>query len=398
MAHDVKNKRFSKPKFIAVDFFCGAGGTTSGLISAGGYVLAGVDNAKSCKTTYEKNNRNRIHPKKAARFLNYDIFVRRKDYPQGQQHLLLSELERMIREAKEQFPGVPLLFSICAPCQPFSRLSKQKVSAARFRKHVRDRSLLLQCLSIVRTFKPDMIFSENVAAITSSKYGEVWAKFQDGLRRHGYHTGADVVDAVDFGVAQYRKRSILLAARRHLASESSDLTVPNRKATVRVRTVKETIGHLPRLRPGQRHRSIPNHATRALSDLNFKRLASAVPGESNAKLKDTQYGDLSLKCHRKVKRKFGTICFGDVYTRMHPDRPAPTITTRCLSVSNGRFGHYSQVRPISIREAALLQSFPANYIFYPMEELEAPARMIGNAVPPKLARFFAEHLLSVINQ
>ena len=111
-------------------------------------------------------------------------------------------------------------------------------------------------------------------------------------------------------------------------------------------------------------------------------------------METTVHGDLSLPCHRRAAAKFDTRCFTDVYTRMHPNRPSPTITTRCHSISNGRFGHYDvrQIRAISLREAAILQSFPDGYVFYPEDELEPVARMIGNAVPPRLARFFAGYL------
>lgn len=119
----------------------------------------------------------------------------------------------------------------------------------------------------------------------------------------------------------------------------------------------------------------------------------------NAYLEATDYGDLSLRCHQDVARKFRTRCFTDVYTRMRPDRPSPTITTRCHSLSNGRFGHYdvSQVRALSLREAAILQSFPEDYVFYPDDEVEPVARMIGNAVPPKLAGFFADYLTNSLS-
>ncbi|MCE4542280.1 DNA cytosine methyltransferase [Caballeronia sp. PC1] len=126
----------------------------------------------------------------------------------------------------------------------------------------------------------------------------------------------------------------------------------------------------------------------------MKRLASAKPGESNVYLDNTPHGDLSLACHRKVNAKLKVRCFTDVYTRMDPDRPSPTITTKCHSISNGRFGHFdtSQVRGISLREAAILQSFPQDYVFYPTDMIEPVARMIGNAVPPRLAEYFSRYL------
>ena len=158
------------------------------------------------------------------------------------------------------------------------------------------------------------------------------------------------------------------------------------------------IDHLPAIKAGAVHPSIPNHRARTLSDLNLKRIASAKPGQSNAYMEATRFGDLSLDCHRKVNRRLKDRCFGDVYTRMHADRPAPTITTKCHSISNGRYGHYDvkQHRGISLREAAILQSFPDNYIFHPVEQIEPIARMIGNAVPPKLAQYFASYLANLI--
>ena len=114
-------------------------------------------------------------------------------------------------------------------------------------------------------------------------------------------------------------------------------------------------------------------------------------------MEETDHGDLSLRCHQDVNRKLQERCFSDVYTRMYPDRPSPTITTKCHSISNGRFGHYDlkQVRALSLREAAILQSFPDDYVFYPDDEIEPVARMIGNAVPPKLAGFFADYLIQL---
>ncbi len=159
------------------------------------------------------------------------------------------------------------------------------------------------------------------------------------------------------------------------------------------------ISHLPPLAAGQAHPQIPNHIASALIPINLRRLAAARPGESNAYMKDTPHGDLTLHCHREVNRKMGKPCFSDVYTRMEPDRPSPTITTKCKSISNGRFGHFDvkQVRGISLREAAILQSFPEDYVFYSEGGQESVARMIGNAVPPKLAEFYSRYLVRSID-
>lgn len=393
------------PKFLAVDFFCGAGGTTRGLVDAGGYVIAGIDKDSKVDRTYRENNRNRTLNRAEPAFLHRDVFPKTRSYPQGQQEELLTELRTLIRSAKREAPGIPLLFAICAPCQPFTTLSKNPLSEGRTKGRKKDRGLLREAAIFVEKFKPDFVLSENVAGIGEKKYGGVWESFRKRLAELGYITGSKVVDAYRFGVPQYRKRSILIAAKasvvaKHKLANDHELLIPEADPDATVVSVREALSHLPSLQAGAAHEEIPNHRARALSDINRKRLSAAKPGESNAYMARTRYGDLSLECHKKVNKKFQQRCFGDVYTRMHPDRPAPTITTRCHSISNGRFGHYDpkQVRGISLREAAILQSFPDDYIFYPMEQIEPLARMIGNAVPPRLARFFAEYLIHTVRR
>lgn len=388
------------PNFLAVDFFCGAGGTTRGLIDAGGYVVAGIDKDPKVTRTYVENNRNRSLDEKSPAFLPRDVFPKSRDYPDGNQRELMRELRDLLAQARILAPKVPLFFSICAPCQPFTTLSKAPMSTKRKRRRAKDRGLLQEAARFVAEFRPDFVLSENVAGIGEKKYGDIWQEFEKALKRLGYATGSKVVDAVRFGVPQYRKRSILIAVRaaavsRYRLTDTGTILVPESDPDVAIVNVRDAIGHFPALEAGQQDPGIPNHRVRGLSAINRKRLLAGKPGGSNVDLTRTRFGDLSLPCHRRVNKRLKTQCFGDAYTRMHPDRPAPTITTRCLSVSNGRFGHYdtAQVRPISMREAAALQSFPDRYVFYPTDQLEPVARMIGNAVPPKLATFFAEYLI-----
>jgi DNA (cytosine-5)-methyltransferase 1 len=391
------------PRFIAVDFFCGAGGTTRGLIDAGGYVIAGIDKDSKVARTYRENNRNRHLDRAMPEFLDKDIFPATRGHANGRQAELMVELGRLLRAAKLKAPGIPVLFAICAPCQPFTTLAKKALSEERRSGRRKDRWLLKEAAKFVKKFKPDFVLSENVAGIGEKKYGGVWQAFRDQLDELNYGTGAKVVDASRFGVPQYRKRSILIAARKplitkHRLTEDNELLVPEADPDSEIVTVQEAIGHFPPLGPGESFDGIPNHRTRDLSELNRRRMTNAKPGESNGYMQTTRHGDLSLRCHRKVNKKFSQRCFGDVYTRMRPDRPAPTITTKCHSVTNGRFGHFDkkQVRGISVREAAALQSFPDDYVFYPTHQVEPVARMIGNAVPPKLARFFATYLVNSV--
>lgn len=394
-----------RPRFVAVDFFCGAGGTTRGLIDAGGYVVAGVDKEDKCRRTYVENNRNERGDKAEPAFLDRDIFTRSDEHPEGEQEELAKELSALLESAKKRFPGVPVLFAICAPCQPFTTLSRSAMNARRVEKRKRDSSLLSAALEFVREHQPDLVLSENVAGIQDARFGPIWADFEAELRLLGFATGTRTVCVSAFGVAQRRKRSILLAAKKDQVLENrfadlleAELTVPTEDAAAERMTVQKVIGHLPKLKAGDSDDAIPNHRTRSLSDLNIKRIGSAKPGETNKYLHSTEHGDLSLPCHRRVNARLASRGFNDVYTRMRGDGPSPTITTHCHSISNGRFGHYDigQNRGISLREAAALQSFQDDYVFHPVERIESVARMIGNAVPPKLARFFAGYLADLL--
>ena len=139
----------------------------------------------------------------------------------------------------------------------------------------------------------------------------------------------------------------------------------------------------------------PTMCAGTLTEVNRWRLMSVKPGEPNFGFAESEFGDLSLPCHRRLTAK-GKPGFGDVYTRMHPNRPAPTITTRFHSISNGRYGHYddSQIRGLSLREGAALQSFGDDYEFCG-SGMDSIAKMIGNAVPPKLSAFMANWILGL---
>jgi DNA (cytosine-5)-methyltransferase 1 len=396
-----------KPRFLAVDFFCGAGGTTRGLIDAGGYVIAGIDKDNRCQQTFSENNINDTIDYSPARFLNYDVFPKSQRYQPGQQKALMHEIDLLLGYYRGKARKVPLLFAICAPCQPFTKLSRKKLTSERKAGRKRDRNLLSEACKFVKKFRPEMVLSENVAGIKDPRFGGIWDEFRSTLEKLGYATGSKVVCTSRFGVPQYRKRSILVAVRRDMAKPErfadllhSELLVPEADSDSSIISVSEAIGHLPSIKAGAHDPDIPNHRARTLSPLNLKRIASAKPGESNAYMAHTKHGDLTLRCHRNVNRRFRTRCFTDVYTRMAPGRPSPTITTKCHSISNGRFGHFDtkQQRGISLREAAILQSFPEDYVFYPQEQIESVARMIGNAVPPKLAAFFAGYLANSLGR
>jgi DNA (cytosine-5)-methyltransferase 1 len=265
---------------------------------------------------------------------------------------------------------------------------------------VRDRGLLGQTLDYVDRLKPEMILCENVAGIQAEKYGGVWQHFMAGLKERGYIVGSDVVDAARYGVPQYRKRSIMIAVHRGAMTAEAirgwedetdiDLKVPTEDANARPTTVGQALAHFPPLRHGETYADLPNHRCSRLTDINVRRLQAVKPGEKNTVFDGT---DLALDCHKKMRTSDKPGGFTDVYTRLDPAKASPTITTKCCSVSNGRYGHFdvSQTRGLSVREAAALQSFPDNYEFVG-KSLIHTAKMVGNAVPPRLAEFFGRYM------
>ena len=384
------------PKFLSVDFYSGAGGTTRGLLDAGGYGICGVDKDESNRITYQCNNPNTTLDKDLPKFLGYDMFPMSPDYPKGQQQAVWDELNQLIPHYRSMAEGVPLLFAICAPCQSFTKFIQRRMTDGREQSRLRDQNLLAQTVDFIKAFQPELVISENVASISSGQYKRIWSDFVKELREEGYAVGEKRVCASQFGVAQNRRRTVLLAFKAARESETVfSLPVPSGNPEASQLSASAAISHLPPLQAGERCTSVPNHTCRDLTEINRQRLMSVRPGEPNFRFSESPFGDLSLGCHRRLVEK-GQRGFGDVYTRIHPDRPAPTLTTRFHSVSNGRFGHYDdqQVRGLSLREGAALQSFPDHYEFYG-ESMDSIARMIGNAVPPKLSAYMAEWLLGL---
>lgn len=390
------NHGMRQPRFLAVDFYCGAGGTTRGLLDADGYVICGIDFDSSYRSTYVSNNRNSSLDGRSVRFLSFDMFPCTEDYPQGQQQEIWSELNALVPFYRGLADGVPLLFVICAPCQSFTKFVQRRLTDGRSEKRERDKNLLSQTVRFIERFKPEMVISENVAGIRSGKYKQVWHNFEQALRDLGYAVGEDRICASRFGVAQFRRRSVMLALRpKEIDGSVFRLPIPECDPNASVVSAKDAIDHLPPLEAGENLSIIDGHVCRNLTEINRRRLMSVKPGQTNWVFNDTPYGDLTLPCHRRLEEK-GRRGFGDVYTRMNPDRPSPTITTRFHSVSNGRFGHFDeqQVRGLSLREGAALQSFPDDYRFHG-QGMDSIARMIGNAVPPKLSKYMAEWLLAL---
>lgn len=335
----------------AIDFFCGAGGLTRGLLDAGIQVLAGVDNDKRLNKTYTNNNQ-------PSRFINSDI-----------NKIQIHEL----RESLGIQTGDATLYAACTPCQPFSTLNRLQGKDDR-------KSLLLVFAKIVDECPPDFIVVENVPGLNNAIGKDIYEEFLRVLKKHEFSEAADLLDAKHFGVPQTRKRFILVASRQGFISLPAPTTDNNQFPTVR-----EYIEKYPSIADGGTSADYPNHSSRKLKP-HLLRIVQAVPKDGGSR-RDVVDTSILLKCHQENPN-----VHKDVFGRMAWDEPSPTLTCRCTDVYCGRFTHPEQDRGISLREAAALQTFGDDYKFYGTSLLGI-ARQIGNAVPVKFAEQLGKHII-----
>jgi len=334
-------------KKIAVDLFCGCGGVTEGLKQAGFTVVAAVDNDSICCKTYRLN-----HP---------EVHLIEKDISMTSARSLKIILDKRKLD----------LLVVCAPCQPFSSLNKSDKPDDRV-------WLILQSIRFAKALKPKIVFFENVPGIAKSNL--VLNLLKKEFREMGYKLSEPKqVDAADYQVPQRRVRCVLIASKKE------DIPIPKPITPIGQRiTVKDTIGHLPKAE--STNNPIDHlHAFRQHSDITVQRLQHiSHDGGSRNELPDA----LLLPCHKKLNEAGNTTHYCDVYGRMRWDDVAPTLTTGCTDVTKGRYAHPCYDRAITLREAALLQTFPMKYRFF--GNSSQIARQIGNAVPVNLMRNLAD--------
>lgn len=335
-------------KIAAIDLYCGAGGLTRGLLDIGIDVICGIDSDGKCLLTYESNN------------------IRRNGLPSEFISMKIEDVHaEFINNIFSKSDADYFMLSGCAPCQPFSKRNRQRDSDKRA-------VLLHEFARLIDEVRPDYVFMENVPGIEKI-HSRVLSYFIKVLKDNGYHYDFKIINAKDYGVPQSRKRFVLVASRRGVICVPFPVCGKN----VPYVSVRDAIGDtvkFPPISAGTSSMYIPNHCSGGLSTLNAKRLQfTKVDGGDRRNWPD----DLILECHRK------TSGYSDTYSRMFWDRPAPTITTRFNSITTGRFAHPEQNRPISLKEAAVIQSFPYDYVFH--GNMQDIARQIGNAVPPKLS-------------
>lgn len=341
-----------------VDLFCGAGGLTHGFVLEGLPVVAGIDMDPACRFPYEANNN--------ARFLEQDI-----------SKISVTELEALFGDAALK------ILAGCAPCQPFSTYAQRYELDGKDGKW----GLLYHFARLAEGANPDVITMENVPTVEKHA---VFHDFVDTLRRLDYKVWFDVVDSSHYGVPQTRRRMVLLA------SKHGDIKMLE-PTHVKPKSVRQAIGRLRPLRAGEAAPKDKLHVTATLSDKNLQRIKVSKPGGTWRDWPEHLVAD----CHRTESGR----TYSGVYARMEWDKPAPTMTTQCYGFGNGRFGHPEQDRAISLREAAILQSFPLDYAFMPEDgevSFKVLGRLIGNAVPVDLGRAIARsikaHVASIAAQ
>lgn len=329
-----------------------------GLSNAGITVLGGIDNDAECRATYEKNI-------SGAKFIKRDV-----------SRLSAPELGRRLGLERDD---ASLVFAGCSPCQFWSKVQTDKT------KSERTAFLLKHFQKFIRYFRPGFVVVENVPGLYTRKEQSILSTFIRFLKRYGYTCDDGIINANHYGVPQNRKRYLLIATRL-----SSFIELPKPEPNPQL-TVSAFIGEsngFQRITAGHRDETEFQHTASSLSPANLRRIQLTAKSGGN---RDAWKDDTELQIPAYRGRD---DIFRDVYGRMFWDRPAPTITTRFNSFSNGRFGHPEEDRAISIREGATLQTFPKDFVFH-ATNLNSLARQIGNAVPPALAERIGRQLAEI---
>jgi DNA (cytosine-5)-methyltransferase 1 len=347
----------TKP-YVAIDLFAGGGGLTVGLKKAGFLVSAAVEIDAEAAKTYQANHTGTVLFQQDIRSITGD-------------------------QLKRTSPTNLIdLISACPPCQGFSSLT------SKYKKVDPRNELIFEFVRLVKEIEPSIIMMENVPGL-AQKGAPLFQKALNTFRELGYDFSYKVLDVADFGVPQRRSRLVLLGSKKSniiIPAPSHSAAGENGKklwTTVRSALSAEKLGPTLTLKKalaknGPKSRNW--HIVRDLSTENKERLKAIKAGQSRKAIPN----HLRPKCHQGTETGFS-----NVYGRMSWDKPAPTITGGCTTLSKGRFGHPDKMRTISVREAALLQTFPADYIF-DTDSMENACKIIGNALPPIFAEAMAK--------
>ena len=339
-----------------IDLFCGIGGLTHGLIDSGLNVVAGFDIDPTCQYTYERNNNVPYHMQNIREVHAADL---NELYAENTTRILVG----------------------CAPCQPFSQM-RFKLGEAN--EHDEKYDLLLEYGRLIEEVHPTIISMENVPQI---KETEIYTQFIQILKDNEYHFSEKVVYCADYGIPQSRRRFVLVGSE---LGPIQLIEPTHRREDVNVRNY---IGHLPHIEAGGVDPNDALHRSASLSEINLRRIRASHPGGTWRDWPE----ELRCPCHRKNSGK----TYSSVYGRMSWDGIGPTITTQFYSFGTGRYGHPEQDRALSLREGAMLQTFPQDYDFIdPNREFvfRDIARHIGNAVPVRLGEVIGNTIIQHLEE
>ena len=335
------------PLASVIDLFCGVGALSHGFLLEGYSITCGYDIDERCRYPFESNN--------DAPFLRADVAA-----------INATEL------AAEFHKSLPRVLVGCAPCQPFSLYSQGRDDPKW--------QLLEDFGRLAVSVEPDVLSMENVPQLLRFKGGAAFDGFVNTLTDGGYAVRWMIAECPEFGVPQARSRLVLIASKHGEPELPQPTHLPHEYVTV-----YDAIGHMPELEAGGVDHEDALHRASRISPLNLRRIRSSTPGGTWRDWDES----LITACHQRDTGKG----YGSVYGRMRWDKPAPTITTQFYGFGNGRFGHPDQDRALSLREGAILQTFPQNYTFVRQGDsvtFKELGRMIGNAVPITLARAIAK--------
>lgn len=346
-------------KVRVIDLFCGIGWLSHWLLRVGLPVSAGFDIDWNCKFWYEYNNK--------AKFCQQDIKT-----------LKAEQLKDIFWDA-----DIKVLVG-CAPCQPYSLMNTKKWTYSW--DDIKERSPVDKFASLIREITPEIVSMENVPGLMTNKKSDSFQNFLRTLEECGYKYDYKVVNCTDYGIPQTRRRLILVASR----IGEIKIIPPTHKTPV---TLKEAIKDLPKLKSWETSRTDKYHTCQNLTKINLERLKYIPHNGWDLSMIESKYRP---EC---FKKKSGKSYLKNVYGRMYRDKPAPTMTTLCTWLWNGRFWHPEQDRAISVREAARIQTFPDDYQFFPENEdcnIQKASKFIGNAVPVRLWEVIWESILNIL--
>lgn len=333
-----------------IDLFCGVGGLTCGIKKAGLNVVAGFDYDDTCKYAYEFNNK--------AKFIKADLS--KLDSNEIKKHYHKNDIKILVG---------------CAPCQTFSKQTNK------YKNRVNDKkwTLLNYFSHHINNIKPEIISMENVPEL--QKF-DIFESFKNNLMDKGYYVSYRIVNCNEYGIPQKRRRLVLLASKLG----NIDLIKPN--FNQKQNTVSDVLKNLPPLQSGEINKKDPLHRCAKLSAINIKRIKQSKQGGT---WRDWDK-DLLPNCYKRITGK----TYSSVYGRMRWDAPSPTITTQFYIYGTGRYGHPEQNRALSLREGAILQTFPKNYKFVKDNRTityKVLGRQIGNAVPVNLGKIIGQSII-----